>query len=143
MSMTPIDTWKAERELLDVEEAMGTVSASLRQRLKETGRGMSRDELVQIADWLERQHTKLLQARTALGITGRRPESNPLHQELARLLPKGLDSNALARFRVVVSPQHCWKIACEVNTIRAYIAIIAIVVLVINMLYQYGQSITR
>jgi len=49
----------------------------------------------------------------------------------------------LARFRVVVSPQHCWKIACEVNTIRAYIAIIAIVVLVINMLYQYGQSITR
>jgi len=42
MSMTPIDTWKAERELLDVEEAMGTVSASLRQRLKETGRGMSR-----------------------------------------------------------------------------------------------------
>jgi len=139
MSMTPIDTWKAERELLGVEEALGTASASLRQRLKETGRGMSRDELVQIADWLERQHTKLLQARTACGITGRCPESNPLQ----RLLPKGLDPNALARFRVVVSPQHCWKIACEVNTIRAYIAIIAIVVLVINMLYQYGQSITR
>ena len=104
---------------------------------------MSRDELVQIADWLERQHTKLLQARTACGITGRCPESNPLHQELASLLPNGLDPNALARFRAVVSPQHCWKIACEVNTIRAYIAIIAIVVLVINMLYQYGQSITQ
>jgi hypothetical protein len=83
MSMTPIDTWKAERELMGVEEAMGTASASLRRRLKETGRGTSRDELEQVADWLERQHTKLLQARTALGITGRCPESNPLHQELA------------------------------------------------------------
>jgi hypothetical protein len=40
--------------------------------------------------------------------------------DMLKLLPKGFDPNAWARFRVQLSPQDCWKIACEANTTRAY-----------------------
>ena len=58
---------------MGVELAMDRLSASMRRRLKEKQRGMSRDELERVADWLEKQHKELFEARTALGITGLAP----------------------------------------------------------------------
>jgi hypothetical protein len=70
--MTRTDTWKAAGNLLRVETAIHNLSASMRRRLKETRRGMSREELEQVADWLEKQSFYRPALRSALQAGTRR-----------------------------------------------------------------------
>jgi hypothetical protein len=71
------------------------------------------------------QHAWLSLERRRAGVLNKvRPVHCPVcgvyQPEMLRLLPKRLDPNAWARFRVALSPQDCWRIAYEANTIRAY-----------------------
>jgi hypothetical protein len=65
-----------------------------------------------------------LERRRASVLTEVRPVHCPVcgfyQPDMLRLLPRELDPNLWAAFRVRMTPEETWKIACEANTIRAF-----------------------